>query len=63
MGVKLVTGQAHAYGPRDKTGETIQGIPVAGIRWLLDREAIRDCLTRYLHQCQTNWYGINIGRK
>jgi hypothetical protein len=44
---KAVTAQADALGP-PKDGRTIAGIPVADIRWLLDRQEIRDCLTRYV---------------
>jgi hypothetical protein len=44
---KAVTVQANALGP-PKAGRTIAGIPVADIRWLMDRQEIRDCLTRYV---------------
>src|SRR5271154_3476162 len=45
---KLVTAQAHAFDPKGSGGERIAGIRVAEIRWLLDRQQIRDCLTRYV---------------
>jgi hypothetical protein len=48
MDEKLVAAQARAFSPNVDNRQTIAGIPVAEIRWLLDRQAIRDCLTRYL---------------
>ncbi len=44
---KAVTAQARAFEPKDTGGPTVAGIPAADIRWLLDREEIRDCLARY----------------
>ncbi|MGE0115065.1 MAG: nuclear transport factor 2 family protein [Steroidobacteraceae bacterium] len=43
----VVTAQAHVFGPKDIDGQSIAGIPASHIRWLLDREAVRDVLTRY----------------
>jgi ketosteroid isomerase-like protein len=44
---KAVTARARAFGPKDDGGQRIDGIPVSQIRWLLDREQILDCITRY----------------